>query len=193
MWPWEHVVVGYLVYSLICHLWRRRAPREGEALVVGFASLLPDLVDKPLAWSVEFVATGYGPAHSVFFALPLLVAVATALAAAGRLWLGVAFDVGYLLHLPGDVLHNAAGGGTIDPEIVLWPVRTYQGAGASHGFVRESILRFDYFRTEVLAGDLSLYTRIQLVLMGVAVLLWIYDGTPVLRGSLRRTRALFVN
>jgi hypothetical protein len=190
MWPWEHVVIGYVVFSLASHLWRRESPRGGEAFVVALASLLPDLVDKPLAWSLGVVGTGYGPAHSVFFALPLVAVVVTALATTGRSWHGVAFAVGYLLHLPGDVLHNATGRGGFAPEIVLWPVRTYTGVTPSAGFLQESVLRVASFRTQVLAGDLSLYTRVQLGLSALALVLWVVDGAPVLRESVQRTRAL---
>lgn len=191
MWPWEHVVVGYVVYSLGSHLVRRRPPRAAEALVVALASLLPDLVDKPLAWSFDVVATGYGPAHSVFVALPLVSLVATVWAAVGRPGRAGAFAVGYLLHLPSDLLHNATGGSGLSPEVVLWPLRTYTPSGPRAGFVRESLMRFGQFRSEVLAGDLSLYAKVQLAVLAMAVLLWVYDGTPVLRESLARTRALF--
>lgn len=191
MWPWEHVVVGYVVYSLASHLLRHESPRGGEALVVAFASLLPDLVDKPLAWSLGVVETGYGPAHSVFFALPFVAVVLTAWATTGRPWRGIAFAVGYLLHLPSDVLHNATGRGGFAPEIVLWPVRAYTGATPSAGFIQESIVRAASFRTQVLVGDLSLYTRVQFGLFALAVVLWVVDGAPVLRESVQRTRALF--
>lgn len=191
MWPWEHVVVGYVVYSLGSHLLRRGPPRAAETLVVALASLLPDLIDKPLAWSLDVVATGYGPAHSVFLALPLVGFVGTAWAILGRPQRGAAFGVGYLLHLAGDLLHNATGGSDLAPEIVLWPLRTYEPSGPRAGFLRESVMRFGQFRSEMLAGNLSLYARAQIVLFALAVLLWVYDGTPVLRESLQRTRTFF--
>jgi uncharacterized membrane protein len=190
MWPWEHVVVGYIVFSLVSQLWRRESPRGGETLVVAFASLLPDLVDKPLSWSLGVVETGYGPAHSVFFALPLVALVVAVWATRDRLWRGIAFATGYLLHLPGDIVHNATGRGGFAPEIVLWPVRAYAGAAPNAGFLRESVLRVGVFRTQLLAGDLSLYAKVQLAVFALAVALWIADGTPVLRESIQRTRTL---
>lgn len=192
MWPWEHVVVGYVAFSLTSHLWRRGPPRSAEAGTVVVASLLPDLVDKPLAWSFDLVVSGYGPAHSVFVALPAVVAVATASLLAGRRWVGVSFAVSYLLHLVGDILHNATGSGSIAPEILIWPVRVYAPGSPRVGVIQETLLRVNRFRAEVIAGDLTLYTRVQLALMAIAVVLWVYDGTPPFPESVRRTRDFVV-
>lgn len=183
MWPWEHVVVGYMAYSLLSHAWRRRPPRAPEAALVAGAALLPDLVDKPLAWSLGIVSTGYGPAHSIFLAVPVVFALATAWWAVGRPWHGVAFATGYLLHLPGDVLYNLATNDVFSPEIVLWPVVTATPGGLQGGLVETSLEYLGQLAGDLAAGELSTYTWLQLCLLVLAFLLWLYDGAPPLSKS----------
>ena len=48
MWPWEHLTIGYLAYSLLSRLAWRRPPTVGTAITVAFGTQFPDLVDKPL-------------------------------------------------------------------------------------------------------------------------------------------------
>ena len=48
MWPWEHLAIGYLAYSLLGRLAWRRPPTVGTAITVAFGTQFPDLVDKPL-------------------------------------------------------------------------------------------------------------------------------------------------
>lgn len=48
MWPWEHLAISYLAYSLLGRLaWRRPRPLR-EPPSVTFGTQFPDLVDKPL-------------------------------------------------------------------------------------------------------------------------------------------------
>lgn len=183
MWPWEHVVIGYLAYSAATHLWRRAPPRADETALVAFASLLPDLIDKPLAWSLQLVSSGYGPAHSIFVVVPAIAVISAGWRATGRPWRAVAFATGYLLHVPGDVILLATDG-TVDTAVFLWPVVVFEPNGQSSGFLTESIDRISEFLTGLFAGDVSTYMAIQLGLLAVAVLVWLYDGAPVLRESL---------
>lgn len=188
MWPWEHVVVGYLAYSALSHVQRREAPRPGEAALVVLASLLPDLIDKPLAWSLQLVSSGYGPAHSVFFALPAIAVLSARWHTTGRPWRAVAFGTGYLLHIPGDVLFQALDG-TFDPSVFLWPVVVFEPTGERAGFLTESFVRISTFLSRLFAGDVSTYTTVQLGLLAVAILIWVYDGAPVFRQLIEWTTA----
>lgn len=190
MWPWEHVVIGYVAYSILSHARRGRAPDGREAVIAAFAALLPDLVDKPLAWGVGIVSTGYGPAHSLLVALPFVALLATWRSALGYPWQGIALATGYLLHLPGDVLYTYVTNGLLVPSIVLWPVRTTGSSGSRVGFVERSLAKMSQFGTDVLAGDLSTYMWLQLGLMTLAALLWVYDGAPPFRESRKLTRPL---
>ena len=49
MMPRERVLVGYIVYSLFANTVYRDSPTSKEIIVVVFASVLPDLIHKPLA------------------------------------------------------------------------------------------------------------------------------------------------
>ncbi|WP_049923559.1 metal-dependent hydrolase [Halopiger djelfimassiliensis] len=190
MWPWEHAVVGYLVYSLCCRLVYRESPTGLEALVVGIASVLPDVVDKPLAWEFGVFDGGYALAHSVFVAVPLTAAVGVVARSRGRPRAGIAFGIGYLLHPPADVLYNYVSEGQAYPELMLWPVATVDAAAASPGFADEFARLFGRYQRQVLAGELSAYMRVQLALAVGTVLLWLVDGAPVLRECLRGSKRL---
>ena len=181
MWPWEHAIVGYLAYSLFSHAYYRRSPTGLEAFAVVFASVFPDLVDKPLAWEFAVFQTGYSLAHSIFFAVPFAVVVGLLVRFAGRTPAGVAFGLGYLLHLPSDVLPGYVRGGRVHPEIVLWPVEKASTRDNGQGFVDEFLRLFGRYQRDFLAGEPSTYMRLQLALAGIAALVWLYDGAPVVR------------
>lgn len=183
MWPWEHAIVGYLVYSLLAHA-VETSPRPVEAVTVVGASLLPDVIDKPLFWSLDVVETGYALGHSVFFTLPLVVTVVVVARARDRTRTGYAFATGYLLHTPGDVLHGYTLGGTVELERLLWPLAATEPSGPSMGVVRETLFRFALYRDQVLAADFSAYMVVQFGLAACCLVLWLYDGAPGVREPL---------
>lgn len=180
MWPWEHAVIGYVTYSIAVHLLRQRPPTGPETVTVVFASVLPDLVDKPLAWEFGVFPSGYGIAHSVFFAVPTSAAVLALTATVDRREIGAAFATGYLLHLPADVLPHYILDGRLPLSRVLWPVATTESsypdgfAGTFRTYVTDSA-------AELLSGPPSLYVLAIGGLMAFCVLLWVYDGMPGVR------------
>lgn len=178
MWPWEHAAFAYVLYSLATRLAGRGAPAGDAAAVVVVASLLPDLVDKPLSWTFDVTATGYSLAHSLFVA-PLVLAVAVAAAArAGRPSLAAAFAAGYLSHLAGDVLYPALRGGGLAVHAVLWPV--VEGPPGASGELVETFLRyFVRFLAELTAADPSGVLLFELALGAFTAGLWAVDGFPV--------------
>lgn len=192
MWPWEHVIVGYLAYSLVCHVVFRDSPGGLEAFAVVFASVLPDLIDKPLAWEYGIFDAGYALGHSIFFAIPLSIAVGLLAHAAGRPRTGPAFGLGYLLHLPADVLDAYAREGVYQPELMLWPVESVDGGHHEPGFVDQFWQLFGQYQAELLSGDPSTYVLVQFGLAGFAALLWLYDGAPVLRELLGAGKRLLL-
>lgn len=181
MWPWEHVVIGYLAYSLCCRAYYGRPPRGGEAFAAVFGSVFPDLIDKPLAWQFGVFETGYAIAHSVFFAVPLAIVVGLMTRSRGRPDIGVAFGLGYLLHLPSDVVDGYLRGGIFDVRIVLWPLESERGIRRTEGFLEEFLRLFGRYQHELLAGELSLYVQVQLGIAVLAGLVWLADGAPVAR------------
>lgn len=180
MWPWEHAVIGYVCYSLLVHLVRRRSPTGAETVVVVFGSIFPDLIDKPLAWEFGVFSSGYGIAHSVFFAVPFALVVLAGSAVLERSELGAAFATGYLLHLPADVLPHYVRSGRLPVERILWP-RASAEATYPDGFFGTLRLALEGYAIEVTtwppnpsviaAGGLSM----------ACLLLWVYDGMPGLR------------
>ncbi|GAB7011600.1 metal-dependent hydrolase [Halorubrum trueperi] len=187
MWPWEHAAVGYLTYSVAVHLLRRRSPTGPEAIAVVSASVLPDAIDKPLAWEFGVFPSGYGLAHSVFFAGPLAAVVVGVAAAAGRSRVGVAFATGYLLHLAGDVMSHLLRDGTLPVSRVLWPVATTESAYPD-GFVGTLREYAGDALSDVLSGPPSPYVLVVVGTVAGCVLLWVYDGMPGVSGPARYLR-----
>lgn len=181
MMPWEHVAVGYVCYSLLTHAVYRASPSTEETLVVVFASLLPDLIDKPLAWQFGVFESGYALGHSVFFAIPVSLLVLAIAISRDRLRLGIAFGVGYLVHLPADVLPQLRHG-EFPAHRIFWPIRR-GGAGYDSGFegeLSDNLLRYGlWMRSQLLSGNPDPYFVFLATFGLFTVLLWVYDGLPV--------------
>lgn len=98
----DHVVVAVLPLVGYTLLRYRRLP-SGSLVLVAFAGgLLPDIVDKPLAWTLGVIPSGRMVAHSVVLAVPLVVCLLAVAFRADRLTPGVVFGYAYLSHLVGD-------------------------------------------------------------------------------------------
>ncbi|MFC4247083.1 metal-dependent hydrolase [Natribaculum luteum] len=178
MWPWEHLAFGYVLYSLHANAIRRERPSGRETIVVAVASQLPDLVDKPLAWAVGFVETGYALGHSIFIA-PIVCLAAAALATRrGEQSLGGAFTVGYLSHVAGDVLNPFFLGRGLEVRVLLWPIAS-PPADAHGGFLEHVLVYLARHVAYLTAEGLTPYLAFQLGLAVAVALLWLYDGAPV--------------
>lgn len=183
MWPWEHVGVGYLSYSLACRALGRTPPSDGPVVVLIAGALLPDLVDKTLSWGLGWFPSGYAAAHSVFLAVPLGLA-----AIARNRRLGVAFAVGYWTHLLGDVVNPVRTGDPVDVTRVLWPVVAADPYTVDRGLGRGLL----YLR-EFLAAipTLNLANLFLLVALPVfTALIWVLDGMPAAAYPWRLLRAI---
>ena len=180
MWPWEHVLFAYVFYSVYVHVRYRRSPNELPVVALAFGSLLPDLVDKPLAWQFGVFESGYALAHSVFVAVPVSVAVLLYARRRGHAAAGAAFGVGYLLHLVGDVIPASLSRGAVDLTPMLWPIAGEPRAAdrASESFLEGvSTLLVDYgTQLATLEPTPVLLLQIGSVVLGLA--LWAYDGFP---------------
>ena len=193
MMPWSHVAVGYVAYSLFVHAGYRDSPSSRETVVVLFAALLPDLIDKPLAWQFGLLEGGRTLAHSIFLGLPLSIVVLFLGYSRGRPRVGWAFVVGYLMHLAGDVFPPVLNGEGPEFGIVLWPV-TAGGGGQGESFYAEFMENFvpyiQWLVGEIVSGAPSSELLVLLGIWGLTVLLWVYDGMPVVRDSYRWLRNL---
>ncbi|WP_267642355.1 metal-dependent hydrolase [Haloarchaeobius amylolyticus] len=184
MWPWEHLAFGYVCYSLAVRVTAGERPRGVAVAVVALATLLPDLVDKPLSWTLGVTATGYSVVHSLFVAPFLLAGVAALTRRLDRPHLFAAFAVGYLSHLLGDVIYPAMRGDGLWVHAVLWPVMEREGAPVD-GVLTNASRYFLRFLHDLLTGGLSGFLLFELALVTAVTVLWAVDGFPVAAGLYR--------
>ncbi|WP_340101288.1 metal-dependent hydrolase [Salinibaculum salinum] len=176
MWPWEHLAIGYLVYSLFVRYVAGHTPQAlaVAALVVG--TQFPDLIDKPLGWGTSLLPSGTSFAHSLFVAVPLAALAVTATAAVDRADIGVAFAIGYLLHLPADAVYPLLIGRHLNWTFLFWPLLPAPATTIPIvPFVRELAGQFLAFLSTPRG---RLYLLLELGLLGGAILRWYVDGTP---------------
>ncbi|WP_435181747.1 zinc dependent phospholipase C family protein [Halorussus sp. AFM4] len=122
MWPWGHLAVGYLAYTILVHLRERRAPDGVSAVALAFGTQFPDLVDKPLAWTFGVIPNGRSLTHSLITAVLVVAAVEWLLRRRGYGRVATAFAVGYLSHLFGDTLYPLVTGDLSGLAFLAWPV-----------------------------------------------------------------------
>jgi hypothetical protein len=160
-------------------------------VVLTVATQLPDLIDKPLAYSVGVLPEGRSLAHSLLVAVPLCV-LALGLARRETGWRsrsGVAFVAGYATHLLGDSIWDLLALRAEGLTFLVWPLLaapdydTTSFDGHVTQFV-ESVGRLG-------AGELTPFL-LEWLLFGLMVGLWLWHRAPplhsVLVGLRRATR-----
>lgn len=180
MWPWEHLAVGYLCYSLFVRSRYARKPDALPVVALAVGTQFSDLVDKPLAWTFGVLPGGHSLAHSALVAVPIAL-----LAVAFFEKIGTAFAVGYLSHLPGDVFYPALVGGRPNVDFLLWPLVPAAESPTSIGFLEIVRLLFARFAENLFVGEFSAYLALELGLLLGVFALWLVDGLPPL-GALAR-------
>lgn len=188
MLPWEHAAVAYLLYSGYSRVRYGEPPKGWPVLIVLFASQLPDLIDKPLAWHFGVLPSGRSLAHSIFVGVPLSALVLGLAHRRGRPELGSAFTIGYLSHLATDAVPLYPSAST-SFESILWPLFDQEYSHHHHeGFLELTI--------DILIGNYpSLFTAdpdanvlIAIAIVGVMLLVWIVDGAPGVQETVRLVR-----
>lgn len=190
MWPWEHLAVGYLAYSALARVRTGEPPGGPAALAVAVATQLPDLLDKPLAWTFGVYPGGYSVGHSIFVAVGLSTLAVAVSRRRGRPELGAAFAVGYLLHLPGDLLYLYVVNGYLTPAIVLWPAVPAIPGTAGGGLVARVVALLETQARSLAGGHLLGFVVFEAALLLAALAAWLRDGRPgmdTLRRRLTRT------
>lgn len=178
MWPWEHMAIGYVAVSISIRLAGGRVG-DDVALVTVFGSQFPDLIDKPLAWSVGVLPSGTTLAHSVFVAVPLSALVVAVSYRLGRTPIGVAFVLAYLLHLPADVLYGALTlGESPSWGAILWPVVSKPPGGDPGGLVAETLFYASAYLDFLSSPRAARYLVFEGALLLSAFGLWLLDGRP---------------
>ncbi|WP_336035093.1 metal-dependent hydrolase [Halobacterium yunchengense] len=177
MWPWEHVAVAYLAYSALTRALWGRSPDARGAVVVAVASVLPDLVDKPLAWWLAVLPSGRSLGHSLLVAVPLAAAVLLAGYARGERPVAVAFALGHLSHLAGDVAYPLVVDGELRAGFLLWPVVPAPDGGTTSALphVQELVAAFVAFLATPRG---TAYLVVDGVLLAAALAVWLRDGHP---------------
>jgi membrane-bound metal-dependent hydrolase YbcI (DUF457 family) len=184
MWPWEHLIFGYVWYSVLHRVAWGQPISDAEGLALALATQAPDLVDKTLSWTLGVVSWGYGPAHSVLVGLPAAALVAGALWTRDRARVATAFLLAYGSHLVGDALALRANGPNLGR--LLWPVVTFDAYETRLGFVERFATYFGSFAAQMTDPEnFALISAYGAVFACVAVL-WVLDGTP----GIRRVRRL---
>lgn len=184
MWPWEHLAFGYLLYSATTHAANGEPPDGRAALALALATQVPDLVDKPLAWSFGVFPVGYAVAHSALVVVPTLVAVGVLLERRGvdRDLLS-AYAVGHLSHLVGDLVYPVLEGRPLPLARVLWPLSSYRGPSEETGVLAHVLRYGNEYVHRLLALHPSPLLLVEVGLMIGVVVLWVSDGLPGLRAA----------
>lgn len=167
MWPWGHLAVAYLLYSLGRRQQGRR-PRTPEVYLLALGALVPDLVDKLLAWELGVLASGRSLGHSVLVGLLLLAVLYHVLAPRLGRSRVIAFGVGYLSHPLADVpFADLLAGEFATSAYVAWPLLAVPPDPLERSL-------FAY----ILAFQPGPYDYVQGGLALLALGLWYADGMP---------------
>lgn len=158
MWPLGHLGVSYILLTLSARYTREGPPSRRTTVVLAVGSLLPDLIDKPLAWGFDLVPNGRSLAHSLLVLVPLCILAGLIAHRYNRREYGIALAIGTLSHpfldaLP--VLWN----GEESANFLLWPVlsvQPYVGAPNLIELLRETAPT-PYFQIEFVFFALALY------------------------------------
>jgi len=166
VWPWGHLAFAYLLHSVYVHLRYWRRPLWPGVVLVAVGSQMPDLIDKPLAWTVNILPNGRSLGHSLLFGT-IIVIVAVALLRRYDLE-GWPFALGYYSHLLGDSIRDLLSGEFHDLAFLLWPfVELESEGGPPVGIIQ-------YLLDAQLEGSVLL----ELSLAGVVFVWWLLDGAP---------------
>jgi hypothetical protein len=183
--------MAYLVYSCYSRLGRGHRPTAATALVVAVASQFPDLVDKPLAWTLSVLPSGRSLAHSLLVLVPLVALLYSVArvreegearpagaprnsdrgggrpASEGEEPLVVAFGIGALVHTFGDAFYSLIALEFREAGFVLWPAVPPLEYEVEQSFAAHFALI-----------DASPELYFEFLLVAVAAVLWRADGYP---------------
>lgn len=185
MWPWGHIAVGYLLYTLWAYRRRGGNQRPLAVLAVIVGTQFPDIVDKPLAWTVPILPSGRSLAHSLLTATLIIALVYRLGQRVGRPDTAIAFAIGYLSHSISDLGPEVIGGllqGDVSQlqwmTYLVWPLLSVPSYPSD-----------DSFLAHFAAFSLDTYVAVQFSLFALAIAVWIGHGAPgiiAIRTMIRR-------
>ncbi|MFB6227416.1 MAG: metal-dependent hydrolase [Halobacteriales archaeon] len=180
MWPWGHLAIGYITYAAYTRYRHDEHPTGVPVVVLTLATQLPDLVDKPLAYSVGVLPEGRSLAHSLLIAVPLcLLALAFARRETGwRARSGVAVAVGYATHLFGDSIRDLLASNLDGLTFLVWPIRAAPDYGTTSfdGHAEQFVAS----ATRLSTGELTPFA-VEWLLFVLMIGLWLWHRGPPLR------------
>lgn len=166
MWPWGHAAVGYLVYSLLGRQ-RDRPPGQMAVLALGVGTQFPDLVDKPLGWTLGVLPGGRSLAHSLLTFVLVAGGVVYITRHYRQQVLGVAFAVGYFVHTLTDGLAATVSGEYAELSYLLWPVLPMPEYETEQSFI-----------AHLAQVSLDSWLAFEGLLVVLALVVWRLDGHP---------------
>ena len=167
MWPWGHAAVGYLLVSGDAHLRRGTQPTGGQVSALLVGTQLPDLIDKPLAWTVGLLPTGRSLAHSLLVVVPIIFVAVLITTPHRRRQSVIPLAVGWVSHSGADAATIIVGDSLAYANFLMWPLLTtppYETAPS--------------FAAHLATFALTPYFLLQFALAGIAAGLWLLDGVP---------------
>jgi hypothetical protein len=171
MLPWGHAAVAYLVYRGLGAVRAREgatpAPTPAATVAVAVGSQAPDLIDKPLAWTLGVLPAGRSLGHSLLVVGLLFGVVGRARAVRARPAAATGFGVGVLSHLLADAAGPILAGTPGAVSFLFWPALPLHVDDEGYA-VLEVLLSLDP-TPDVLVG---------LALTVVAAAVWLHDGAP---------------
>lgn len=182
MYPWGHLALGYLVYTVGTRLWNRRAPTGVPTLALVLGTQFPDVLDKPLNWWFD-IFDGRAIGHSVITAVALCGLLFLLARKHGHRDLAAAFTIGVFTHLVGDSWRALLSGDFGSAAFLMWPLLpapTYpKDSLVDH--LREWAIAFQTVPVGSPRVLLDTQFGIQLVFAAVILSVWALDGFPGIR------------
>ena len=179
MWPWEHLAFAYVLVSGYHRLAWRARPNAAAAVAVAIGALLPDLVDKPLAWGFGVLPAGRSLGHSLLVVVPVLALVVAFGYRSREPRAAVAFAVATLSHLAGDVLYPLVVEGELRLGFLLWPIVPAPAGGSGSGDLFAQVAeRIGEYLSFLVTPRGALFLAADLAIVLVAVAVWYRDGMP---------------
>lgn len=167
MLPWGHAAVGYLAYRGLRAARKRGAPTPAAALAVAVGSQAPDLVDKPLSWTLGVLPAGRSLGHSLLVVALVLALASRVRAVRDRPAAATGFAVGTVSHVLADAAGPALAGTPGVASFLFWPVLPLRVDDGGYSLVGA-------FRS--LEPTVDVFVGLGLTVLAGGV--WLRDGAP---------------
>lgn len=187
MWPWGHLAIGYLLYTVYCGVVRGQVPRGWPVVVLAIGTQFPDFVDKPLAYWFGVLPGGRTLTHSLVVYVPTGIVLVTLSWYYGRAESGIGFSIGWGAHLVGDALNSLLQGSYGQLSFLLWPLRPAPDYAAPNFrfHARQLLSSLDSLDVDRLLTPAEDIFVLQIWLATFVFLIWVLHGMPPLGSAVR--------